>query len=127
MTIEQCYEQLHGDYAQVIQRLPSPALVERFLGKFLDDGSFSELTSAMAAGQTEAAFRAAHTLKGVSANLGFERLDGVPAGQGRACARRGASPYGAGAPGLSDDCRCNSGISGGAVLSGGFPDREIDG
>ena len=74
MTIEQCYEQLHGDYAQVIQRLPSPALVERFLGKFLDDGSFSELTSAMAAGQTEAAFRAAHTLKGVSANLGFEQL-----------------------------------------------------
>lgn len=74
MTIEQCYEQLHGDYAQVIQRLPSPALVERFIGKFLDDGSFSELTSAMAAGQTEAAFRAAHTLKGVSANLGFEQL-----------------------------------------------------
>lgn len=74
MTIEQCYEQLHGDYAQVIQRLPSPALVERFLGKFLDDGSFSELTSAMAVGQTEAAFRAAHTLKGVSANLGFEQL-----------------------------------------------------
>ena len=28
----------------------------------------------MAAGQTEAAFRAAHTLKGVSANLGFEQL-----------------------------------------------------
>lgn len=74
MTIEQCYEQLHGDYAQVIQRLPNPALVERFIGKFLDDGSFSELTSAMAAGQTEAAFRAAHTLKGVSANLGFEQL-----------------------------------------------------
>ena len=58
----------------MIQRLPSPALVERFIGKFLDDGSFSELTSAMAAGQTEAAFRAAHTLKGVSANLGFEQL-----------------------------------------------------
>ena len=42
MTIEQCYEQLHGDYAQVIQRLPSPALVERFIGKFLDDASISE-------------------------------------------------------------------------------------
>ena len=74
MTIEQCYQQLHGDYAQVLQRLPSPALVERFIGKFLDDGSFSELSSAMAAGQTETAFRAAHTLKGVSANLGFEQL-----------------------------------------------------
>ena len=79
MTIEQCYEQLHGDYAQVIQRLPSPALVERFIGKFLDDGSFSELTSAMAAGQTEAAFRAAHTLKGVSANLGFDSCGSRPA------------------------------------------------
>ena len=74
MTIEQCYQQLHGDYAQVLQRLPSPALVERFIGKFLDDGSFNELSSAMAAGQTETAFRAAHTLKGVSANLGFEQL-----------------------------------------------------
>ena len=74
MTIEQCYEQLHGDYAQVIQRLPSPALVERFIGKFLDDGSFSELASAMAAGQTEAAFRAAHTLKGVCQNLGLDCL-----------------------------------------------------
>lgn len=74
MTIEQCYQQLHGDYAQVLQRLPSPALVERFVGKFLNDGSFAELSSAMAAGQTETAFRAAHTLKGVSANLGFEQL-----------------------------------------------------
>lgn len=74
MTIEQCYQQLHGDYAQVLQRLPSPALVERFVGKFLNDGSFSELAGAMEAGQTELAFRAAHTLKGVSANLGFEQL-----------------------------------------------------
>lgn len=74
MTIEQCYQQLHGDYAQVLQRLPSAALVERFVGKFLDDGSYSELAGAMEAGQTEIAFRAAHTLKGVSANLGFEQL-----------------------------------------------------
>ena len=74
MTIEQCYQQLHGDYAQVLQRLPSPALVERFVGKFLNDDSFAQLNSAMAAGEVETAFRAAHTLKGVSANLGFEQL-----------------------------------------------------
>lgn len=76
MTIEQCYQQLHGDYAQVLQRLPSAALVERFIGKFLDDDSYPNLRSAMQASDAEAAFRAAHTLKGVSANLGFEQLRG---------------------------------------------------
>ncbi len=74
MTIEQCYQQLHGDYAGVLQRLPSAALIERFLGKFLEDDSYSNLNKAIAADDSEAAFRAAHTLKGVSANLGFDQL-----------------------------------------------------
>ena len=74
MTIEQCYQKLHGDYAQVLQRLPSPSLVERFVVKFLGDDSFSSLCEAMEAGKTEDAFRAAHTLKGISANLGLEQL-----------------------------------------------------
>lgn len=74
MTMEQCYQQLHGDYAQVLQRLPSAALVERFVGKFLDDDSYANLRSALAAGDAETAFRAAHTLKGVCANLSFEQL-----------------------------------------------------
>lgn len=74
MTIEQCYQKLHGDYAQVLQRLPSPSLVERFVVKFLGDNSFSSLCEAMEAGKTEDAFRAAHTLKGISANLGLEQL-----------------------------------------------------
>lgn len=74
MTIEQCYQKLHGDYAQVLQRLPSPSLVERFVVKFLGDDSFSSLCKAVEAGKTEDAFRAAHTLKGISANLGLEQL-----------------------------------------------------
>lgn len=74
MTIEQCYRQLHGDYAQMIQRLPSAALIERFVGKFLEDDSYPNLCSALKAGDADAAFRAAHTLKGVSANLSFEQL-----------------------------------------------------
>lgn len=80
MTIEQCYQRLHGDYAQVLRRIPSPALVERFVGKFLNDGSFSDLREAMEAGSAEKAFRAAHTLKGVSANLSFDQLS-TSAGQ----------------------------------------------
>ena len=74
MTVQECYQNLGGDYSQVEKRLPSVSLIKRFITKFLDDGSFSELCQAMQAGQREQAFRAAHTLKGVCANLSFDRL-----------------------------------------------------
>ena len=74
MTIQECYRELGGDCAQVEKRLSSEALVRRFLAKFLDDGSFSELCIAMEDGDRHKAFRAAHTLKGVSGNLGLDRL-----------------------------------------------------
>lgn len=80
MMIQECYEQLGGSFAQVEQRLPSVSLVRRFITKFLDDSSFSELCRAMQDKQRDKAFRAAHTLKGVCANLGFDRL-GASAGQ----------------------------------------------
>ena len=74
MTIEQCYQALGGSFAEVSMRLPSVRLVEKFIGKFLDDGSFDELCRQVASGSRQEAFRAAHTLKGVCANLGFGRL-----------------------------------------------------
>ena len=95
MNIEECYNRMGGDYAQVLLRLPSGALVKKFITKFLDDGTYQELCRAMEQGDRELAFRAAHTLKGVCANLGLERLrrssseltellrpqaDGIPAG-----------------------------------------------
>lgn len=80
MMIQECYQKLGGDFAKVAQRLPSVSLVKRFITKFLDDSSFSELCQAMEAGERDKAFRAAHTLKGVCANLSFDRL-GASAGQ----------------------------------------------
>ena len=74
MTIEECYRQLGGEYIQVCKRFPNPALVERFIAKFMEDRTFQTLSEQMAAGNRGEAFRAAHTLKGVSANLGFDRL-----------------------------------------------------
>ena len=74
MTIEECYQQLGGDYATLKTRLPSDSLIKRFITKFLDDSSYSELYDALQKGQREEAFRAAHTLKGVCANLGFDQL-----------------------------------------------------
>lgn len=74
MTIQECYRAMGGDFTQVEKRLPSVNLVKRFITKFLDDGSFSELAQAMKNGERERAFRAAHTLKGVSANLSLGKL-----------------------------------------------------
>ena len=74
MTIQECYQSLGGNFAEVQQRLPSDRLIKRFITKFLDDGSYAELSQAMASGQREQAFRAAHTLNGVCANLSFTRL-----------------------------------------------------
>lgn len=69
-----------GDLAKVKTRLPSSSLITKFITKFLDDSSFSELCRALQNGQREEAFRAAHTLKGVCANLGFDQL-GASAGK----------------------------------------------
>lgn len=74
LTIEQCYDALGGSYADVCGRLPSSRLVEKFMGKFLEDDSFSSLCLQMERRCRSEAFRAAHTLKGVCANLGFTRL-----------------------------------------------------
>lgn len=74
MTLQECYEQLQGDYDGTLGRLCSEKLVEKFALKFLADDSYALLEESMAIGNYSEAFRAAHTLKGVSLNLGFTKL-----------------------------------------------------
>lgn len=74
MTMQECYREMGGDYADVSARLSKPGLIERFVGLFLEDKSFAELCRQMEAGSCREAFRAAHTLEGVCSNLGFARL-----------------------------------------------------
>ena len=74
MTIEECYIQLHGDYADAKKRLMTDRLVEKFMLKFPADPTMQELVSAVAAGDIATSFRAVHTLKGVAANLAFTEL-----------------------------------------------------
>ena len=74
MTIQECYAALEGDYQEVLGRLYSDALVQRFVGKFLSDQSFQLLEDALKAESYDEAFRAAHTLKGVTQNLSFTKL-----------------------------------------------------
>ena len=74
MTLKEFYEQIDGSYEDTLHRLPSEALVHRFVLKYPADPSFAQLREAVAAADWESAFRAAPTLKGVAQNLGFDAL-----------------------------------------------------
>ena len=50
------------------------ALYERFLNKFLSDSTFSQVTAAFEDRDEAEALTSTHTLKGVTANLGLDRL-----------------------------------------------------
>lgn len=58
----------------VALHLPSADFVRRFALKFLQDDSFPNLKKALEEKDAPTAFRAAHTLKGVCQNLGFDAL-----------------------------------------------------
>lgn len=73
-SLEVAYNELGADYSDVKKRLMNEALVERFVGKFLEDQTFASLKAALEAKDAEAAFMAAHTFKGVCQNLGLSNL-----------------------------------------------------
>ena len=66
MTVKECYEQMGSDYEGVLGRMGSEAMIKRFALKFLQEN--------LEKNDGEEAFRAAHTLKGVCLNLGFDEL-----------------------------------------------------
>lgn len=74
MLLKDFFTQVGGNYNTVMERLPSEAMVKRFVCKFADDPSYNELKSALAKGDIATAFRFAHTIKGTAANLGLDTL-----------------------------------------------------
>lgn len=74
MTLKECYEALGGSYESVLGRMLSERLVQKFTLKFTEDKSFQLLKESLESKNYEEAFRAAHTIKGVCQNLGFDRL-----------------------------------------------------
>lgn len=74
MTTREFYDQTGGNYGEVIRRLQDEKRVARFVMLFKKDPGFEELEMSLTQGDAAAAFRAAHTLKGVCLNLGFDRL-----------------------------------------------------
>ncbi len=74
MTLQTCYENMGANYNDAIGRLRSERLLQKFVLKFLDDGSYDLLCKSLESGNMEEAFRAAHTIKGMCQNLSFSVL-----------------------------------------------------
>lgn len=74
MTISEFYETIGGNYNEALNRLMSETLIKKFVLKFKDDKSFSELKENIEKGDLSAAFTSSHTLKGVALNLSFKKL-----------------------------------------------------
>lgn len=74
MTVRECYEKMGSNYDNVLVRLNNDNMIKRFALKFINDTSYEKLAGALKADNCQEAFRAAHTLKGVCINLGFDKL-----------------------------------------------------
>ena len=74
MTVKEFYECTGGGYEEAMSQLRKEDRIVKYLGMFLRDDSFAMLKDGMETGDMEKAFRGAHTLKGVSANLALARL-----------------------------------------------------
>lgn len=108
MTLKECYARMNGSYEDAKLRLMMDSMVERFMFKFLEDDTMENLRSAVAERNIPDSFRAAHTLKGVAANLAFTELPG----EGLCADGSAASPDGSGG------CR-TAGRGGEGICAGG--------
>ena len=74
MDVKDCYREFEGNYEDALSRLMNDTLIEKFLKKFLNDDSYNSLSVSIENRDYHEAFKAAHTLKGVSLNLSLSRL-----------------------------------------------------
>lgn len=78
MTLEDVMDAAGADHEATLRRFAgNRALLERIFRKYPADPSFAELRAALSARNYAEVERAAHTMKGVTANLGFQRLSGM--------------------------------------------------
>lgn len=90
MNLQECYKALGGSYESVFSRFRTDRMIIKFALKFLDDKSCDNLLAAVAVKDGPEAFRAAHTIKGICQNLGFDRL-GASSSELAECLRGGWS------------------------------------
>ena len=74
MTVKQFYEEIHGDYEEILGRLASEDRIKRFLIKFLETDDMTSLKAAWKDNNIEEIFGYAHRIKGISLNLSLSNL-----------------------------------------------------
>lgn len=91
MKLREFYEQIGSDYQPVLDRfLGDERILEKFVRRFLEESTFGQLEEAVQKQDYQAVECEAHALKGVCANLGFERLREV-CGELVSCVRENRS------------------------------------
>lgn len=74
MKLREFYHVIGEDYDLLLSRLLSSERIETYLTVFFDDNNMEELKEQICHNQMQLAIVTAHTLKGVTATLGFEHL-----------------------------------------------------
>ena len=74
MTLKECFDSIGADYSDAVTRMSGEARLLKFLPMFVKDPTYGDLLKAFENEDWEAAFRAAHTMKGVCANFSFTKL-----------------------------------------------------
>lgn len=75
MTVKEFYDAAGGGYEEIYAKFKADATISSFLNLLKRDTSYATLTEKLEAGDAEAAFVAAHTLKGVVLNLNLAGLN----------------------------------------------------
>ena len=74
MTLQELYQSIDGNYDRAVQIMRMDKLIARYLSKFPNSGVNDALQEAGRALDQSKLFEAAHAMKGVCANMGFDRL-----------------------------------------------------
>lgn len=74
MTLKEFYEKVGGDYEDVCERLGGEQVVSSIVKMLQTDRHYERCKQALMAGDADAAFCAAHALKGICLNLDIRHL-----------------------------------------------------
>lgn len=74
MTLNECYSLIGGDFDELLNALGSEGIIQKFLLKLIDENTHLILENSLKEKNYEEAFRASHTIKGITLNLCLKRL-----------------------------------------------------
>ena len=77
MTLQELYEDMEGNYPEVIKRFTKEERIIKYLKKFQTQPTIRLIREALEGADYELAFREVHNLKGVCASLGMTKLRAV--------------------------------------------------